>query len=279
MPDSHFTPLLCSKLSRRRMMKLSGSALLLAGVWPGALDAAEAKGGGFHFVVLNDLHVVDEKCAAFLAEKVVASIKGLAEKPGRCLIAGDLSEDGTAGQIGAVREAFKALRVPVRVVPGNHDYAAMNDRKAYDQLCPGASNYAFEHGGWQFVGIDSTEGTKAVAATSKGTLDWLDANLARLDRRRPMVLFTHFPLGPRTPNRATNADAVLERFKPYNLRGVLGGHHHGLTEREVGVVSLVTNRCCSLKKGNHDRSREKGYFVVRATPEGVLTRRFVEVRV
>jgi hypothetical protein len=271
------TPLPCSKLSRRRMMKLSASALLLAGCWPGALSGAQAR-GDFHFIVINDLHVIDDQCVAFLQEKVVASIKALAAKPQLCLIVGDLADGGTAKQIGPAMEAFKGLAVPVRTVPGNHDYAAMTDRKAYDELCPSASNYSFEHGGWQFVAIDSTEGTKSVATVSKTTLDWLDRQIPRLDRKSPMVLFTHFPLGPKTPNRATNADAVLERFKTYNLRGVFGGHHHGFTEREMGAVTLVTNRCCSLRKANHDRSREKGYFLVRAMADGKLERQFIEVK-
>jgi hypothetical protein len=77
--------------------------------------------------------------------------------------------------------------------------------------------------------------------------------------------------------RPTNADEVLDRFKEYNLRAVFGGHFHALTERQAGDVLLTTNRCCALRKGNHDSSPEKGYFLCHAK-DGKVTYTFVEVK-
>jgi 3',5'-cyclic AMP phosphodiesterase CpdA len=263
-----------SGVSRRELMRWGASALLAANVWPGHLGAAELA-GAVDFFVINDLHVIDSEDGPWL-EKVVASMKAQKAKPAFCMIAGDLSEDGTAEQFGIVNDAFKALGVPIYSVPGNHDYTKAQKRDAYEQSRPKNLNYTFEHGGWQFVALDSTEGTKAKCAVGQPTLDFVDAALPKLDKATPIVLITHFPQGPKVTNRSTNADALLDRFKPYNLRGVFGGHYHAYTETSVREIPIKTNRCCSLKKQNHDKSKEKGYFLC-AAKDGVVTPTFVQM--
>ena len=264
-------------LSRRRLFKASASALLAAGLWPGKLFAADRDSAAFHFVIINDIHAVNDADGTWLADVVVKSIRGQAEKPDFVIIAGDLTEDGSVRQFDAVKTAFAPLKFPLHVVVGNHDYVPKGkDRRPYEQAFPKAINYHFEHKGWNFVGLDSTDGVKAKVDVQPATLNWVDVNLRRIDKARPMLLFTHFPLGPGVTNRALNADALLNRFKGHNLTCVFGGHHHGFTEKKVGEVVLTTNRCCSLTKGNHDKTKEKGYFVCSAR-EGKVGARFVQV--
>ena len=264
-------------LSRRDLMRLSASALLAGSLWPGRLFAAEKDSGAFEFVIINDIHYVDDADGKWLADIVVKSIKQEAPKAEFLIIAGDLSEDGSAKQVGGVKAAMETLKLPLHVVVGNHDYVPKTkNRAAYEQLFPKAINYAFEHKGWNFVALDSTDGVKAQANVLPPTMNWLDQNLKKIDKSRPMLLFTHFPLGPGVSNRSLNADAVLERFKGHNLSCVFGGHHHGFTEKKVEEVVLTTNRCCSLTKANHDGTKEKGYFVCSAK-EGKVAARFVQV--
>jgi hypothetical protein len=263
--------------SRRELMRWSASALLAAGLWPGHLGLAadKAASGALDFFVINDLHVIDKADGPWL-ERVVGTMKEQKAKPAFCMIAGDLAEDGTAEQFGIVNDAFGALGVTIYSVPGNHDYTKAQKRDAYEQARPKSLNYTFEHAGWQFVALDSTDGTKAKCATLKPTLDYLDAALPKLDKAKPTVLITHFPLGPKVTNRSTNADALLDRFKPYNLRAVFGGHYHAYTATTLREIPIKTNRCCSLKKGNHDGTKEKGYFLCSAK-DGLVTPTFVQM--
>ena len=102
------------------MLGLSASALLSTGLWPGALRA-QGKGdaGQFHFAVINDIHFIDEKCAAFL-ERVLQKIKaGPAVE--FCMLAGDLSHHGKEEELGTVKEIFTRLGIPFYALPGNHD--------------------------------------------------------------------------------------------------------------------------------------------------------------
>lgn len=266
-----------TRLTRRELLRRSPTALLAAGLWPGTLTAGDPPTAAFSFLVVNDLHSLDKKCHPWF-ETVVKQMAGHAETPTFLLAAGDLANDGTANQLGAVKELFAGLKLPVYPVPGNHDFTDKVERKAYDDLYPNRLNYAFDHGGWQFVALDTTEGTKYQNTTiSADTLKWLDDQLPKLDKKRPLVAFTHFPLGDGVKMRPKNADAVLKRLMPYNLRAAYGGHFHGFTEKTAGDAVLTTNRCCAFSRENHDGTKEKGYFLVTAK-DGKLTRKFAEVK-
>jgi len=262
--------------TRRELMGWSVSALLAAGLWPGRVFAADRESGAFDFLIINDLHVINNEDGPWL-EKIIASMKAREAKPEFCFIAGDLAEDGTAAQYGLVDQAFKQLGIPIYTVPGNHDYTKAQKRADYEAARPKSLNYTFEHKGWQIVALDSTDGTKAKCAILKPTLDYADATLPKLDKGKPTLLVTHFPQGPKVTNRSTNADDLLERFKPLNLCGVFGGHYHAYTATEVRGIPIKTNRCCSFKRMNHDGSKEKGYFLCSAK-EGKVSPTFVEVK-
>lgn len=265
-----------TRLSRRELLRRSPAALLAAGLWPGRLAAGDPTTEAFSFLVVNDLHSLDKRCHPWF-EKVVRQMTGHAEKPAFLLAAGDLANDGTAEQLSPLKDILAGLKLPVYPVPGNHDFTDKSERKAYDDLYPNRLNYALDHGGWQFVALDTTEGTKWQDTTiSAGTLKWLDDHLPKLDRKKPLVVFTHFPLGDGVKMRPKNADAVLKRLMPYNLRAAYSGHFHGFTEKTAGNAVLTTNRCCAFARGNHDGTKEKGYFLVGAK-DGKLTRTFVEV--
>jgi hypothetical protein len=264
-------------LSRRDCLRLGAGALLALGAWPGcARWRGQRESGPFSFVVINDAHFQSPQCPAWF-ERVSASIRAQASRPEFCLMVGDLTEHGTCSELGAMRDVLRSLNMPAHAVIGNHDYGSNTDRSAWDQLYPGRLNYGFEHRGWQFLGLDSSEGTGfRNTRVQPATLTWLDGHLRRLDPARPTVVFTHFPLGAFVPMRPLNADDVLDRFREFNLVAVFNGHFHGFTERHAGRTCLTTNRCCAISRNNHDGSVDKGYFLCRAA-DGRIEREFVTV--
>ena len=261
---------------RAALERLSAGTLLALGLWPGALrGAAGTSGASFRFIVVNDTHLFTPECGAWL-ERVVAQMKN--HNAEFCLHAGDLSEKGERDHLETVKEIFHGLGVAVFPVIGNHDYPDEGGRQNYTRTFRLRLNYYFRHRGWQFVGLDTTEGQRYEKTTiSAETFHWLDDYLPRLDQRRPTVLFTHFPLGANVTYRPINADALLDRFREFNLQAVFSGHFHGFTERRAGATILTTNRCCALKRSNHDGTKEKGYFVCSAGQAGI-SREFVEYK-
>ena len=264
--------------SRRAWLQNSAAAALTLGLWPGcARFGGNGRGGDFTFIEMNDTHFSSAKCPEFFA-RVTASIQSHTPKPELCLMVGDLAEHGTAAELGGMRDVLRGLGIPWHAVIGNHDYGAQSSRATWNALFPKSLNYHFEHRGWNFVGLDSSEGLKYQnTSIQPGTLGWLEDNLRKLNQRQPTVLFTHFPLGPSTTYRPQNADALLERFQDFNVVAVFNGHFHGFTERFIRQAVFTTNQCCSIARGNHDQTTEKGYFLCRAR-DGHVERQFVEVK-
>jgi 3',5'-cyclic AMP phosphodiesterase CpdA len=263
-------------LSRRVMLRWTSQALLAAGFWPGVRMQAAGSSSNFEFLILNDLHHVAPECTTWL-NRVVHQLQTHTSAE-FALILGDLTDLGTESSHRAVREVFEGFGKPYYVQIGNHDYLSPTDRSFYTATHPDRLNYFFRHRGWQFIGVDTTEGQKyEKTSIQPTTLEWLDKNLRRLRRSRPTVLFTHFPLAQGVNYCPTNANALLDKFRDFNLKAVFSGHYHALTLREDAKgVPFATNRCCARIRGNHDGSKEKGYFLCSAR-KGELQHRFVEV--
>ena len=261
---------------RTALERLSAGALLSLGLWPGALHADnETPDSSFRFLSINDTHCMSQECGPYLEGVVAQMQQANAEF---CLHGGDLTEKGERNYLETVKDIFSVLPGAMYPVLGNHDYVTQTDRRAYTQTFPLRVNYYFHHRGWQFVGLDTTDGLRyEKTEIQPATFEWLRDYLPRLNKRKPTVVFTHFPLGAGVNYRPSNADALLDHFRDFNLQAVFNGHYHSFTERQSAGVTITTNRCCALKRTNHDGTKEKGYFVCEAK-EGRITREFVEYK-
>jgi len=263
------------KLSRREALKgLSATALLGLGLWPGCHSPRAKSGGTFQFIAANDLHHLSAECDPWF-DALIRQLR-THDKAELALLLGDLTEKGEQENLGAIRDHFRGLRKPIYTQIGNHDYTTATDRSAYVKLFPNQINYAFRHRGWQFVSIDSTQGTAYTKTRIQPeTLRWLDENLPKLDPHKPTVLYTHFPLASSVQMAPLNAPEVLERFRPFNLRGCFSGHFHGYTRNQFAEADVLTNRCCARSRDNHDGTSEKGYWLVTAAGQ-TLTLEFIQ---
>jgi 3',5'-cyclic AMP phosphodiesterase CpdA len=250
------------------------AALIAAARAEGADSAGEV--GAFTFFQINDLHYMHDDCGRWF-RSMVGQMKASAPKAELCLVCGDLADRGDEPSLRAVNEIFGALGIPVMPVPGNHDFTPKESREAYDAVFAGKLNYSVDHHGWQFVGLDTTMGTKYNGTSiAESTLAWVDEALGQLSAKAPTVVFTHFPLGEGVSYRPLNAGALLERLLKLNLVAVFSGHWHGASERKASNALLTTSRCAARVRNNADRSPLKGWFVCEALADGSLTRRFVE---
>jgi Icc protein len=230
----------------------------------------------FTFFQINDLHYLEDDCGKWF-RLVVEQMKASSPEAKFALLCGDLADKGLRPALESVKEIFGTLGVPAFPIPGNHDYAADESRTAYDTVFPGRLNYTHEQGGWQFIGLDTTMGTKFDKTTiPESTFEWLKTEIPRLKTDVPTVVFTHFPLGEGVTYTPANAPALVELLLKLNLVAVFSGHWHGLSERTVGHSLLATSRCCARVRQNADKSPLKGWYVCTAKPDGTLTRRFVE---
>ena len=265
------------RITRRAAVSRLGRLGLLAALGPLALRgrADDATKPEFKFIVVNDTHYMSEECGVYLAG-LVKQMNG--EGAALCLHVGDVTDLGTPEHAETARGIFERLDVPFYCVPGNHDWVSPTDHSGYTNAFPQRLNYSFTHGGWQFLALDTTDGQKFEQTTIQpATFTALEELLAKLDRQKPTVVFTHFPLCENVKMRPLNADELLAKFKGWNMRAIFNGHYHAFTECERDGAPTTTNRCCALKRNNHDGTKEKGYFICEVAA-GKLTRRFVEYK-
>ena len=260
-------------VTRREALRLSGAALFLA-PW-----AAAAEGSFFEFIAVNDTHYIDDKCQPYQAG-VVKAMRADAPKAAFVCHAGDVADNGTAAALSAMSELYREGELSLHPVPGNHDFISDTDRSGYDGAFPAKLNYTFVHEGWQFIALDTTQGTDyANTKVSAETLAWLDQQITKLDLKMPTFAFTHFPLGNGVEMRPLNADVVIERLLKLNLKWVHSGHWHGESKNTADTATLTTSRCCARVRTNRDGSPLKGWHVYRASADGGLSRRFVSLTI
>ena len=273
------------KFSRRRAIQLSllaGGSSLLSNAF--SMSPHEE----FDFIAVNDLHYHDADCHPWFT-KVFEAMRKSAPQAEFILLGGDLADEGKPEQLSGFHHLLPKLGMPWQAVPGNHDCENSTSWNTYETLFPGQRNSVFMHRGWQFIGLDSTEGDKwhdTTIATS--TINYLETILSKVSKDTPLVIFTHFPMGeniifpsqkPDAPTynfRPVNAAKVLEKLEGFNLQAVFSGHFHSFTERTFQGATLTTDKCCSRVQKNHDGTPEKGWFVCRAS-NGKITRHFVEI--
>ena len=278
--------------TRRTFLQLSaaGAGLALLADFPGCNRAADALRPDLRLAVLNDTHYNDEHCAPYFTSLVK---KLNASDLDAVLIVGDLTQSGTKEQFKEFKDILAQLKPPLKTVIGNHDFAndldpddplgpRLNVRNdTYVAAFPNAINYTFDLAGWQFLALDSCDGInwqKVVAG--KPMFEFLDATLVKLEKKKPAIVFTHFPLGKQDKNnypgsRLANADDLLARLIDHNIRAVFNGHFHGRTERPWNAGDITTGPACSFFTPNHDGTKTKGYYLV-TCKDGKLAREFID---
>jgi len=222
-------------IDRRRFLQLAavGGGAVFASALPGSLRAAGYE--EFFFVQLSDAHWGYSGPANPEADttlrKAVASVNALEIQPDFIVFTGDLTHttDDSAERrrrMTEFRGIVGGLKVKdVRFMPGEHD-ASLDSGAAYKELF-GETHYSFDHKGVHFVAIDNV--SDPGANVGEAQLQWLKADLAKLKKSTPIVVFTHRPLFDLAPawDWATRDGAkVIDILMPYANVTVFYGHIH-----------------------------------------------------
>ena len=153
------------------------------------------------------------------------------------VLSGDLAnEDGEPGAYRFVFEQVKDLKVPVLVIPGNHDrldtMAEFFDLQG--KIHNGKCYFKYEIAGQTLFFLDSACGT-----VSKDQLDWLKVEAAKVQGE--IFLFMHHPpclCGHRfmdSKYSLKNKEEVQAVFAEIpNLTHIFCGHYHSHFELDMG---------------------------------------------
>lgn len=264
------------RLSRRSFMKVAGiSAGIAAGrglITPHGFqlvevaDAAGAPAQPFTFAYISDTHLYPRKLNDRFVRAIlraVDDVNALDPQPDFVLFGGDLAQLGQKEELDLGAEILKSLKGPVRMMVGEHDWFL--DMGEHWRSLFGAPSYSFDHKGVHFVvlmsvnekdfwtarGMTAMERMQTVAGLDNGLQsrfevgpegrEWLKKDLAGVDKRTPLIVFSHSPLYKyyRPWNFWTeDADEVQALLRPFEQVTVIHGHTHQLLSNRIGNISF-----------------------------------------
>jgi predicted MPP superfamily phosphohydrolase len=257
--------------SRRDFLKAS-SAGLIAGMLPVSMvQLAFAKQEqNFTFAYISDSHIQQIKGSKFVRnwdqglKRAVAEANLLDPKPDFVMFGGDLAQLGNKAELDHGAEILSGLNQKPRMVMGEHDYYL--DLGEYWSELYGDQYYSFDHKGVHFVvlnsiltydewtfdrwesperrmnemaGLDNPNGSPFMVGDKQ--LAWLKKDLAKYDKRTPVVVFSHSPLQKIYKGWnfwTVEAEAIQKLLSRFRQANVIYGHVHQIQYNQIGNTAF-----------------------------------------
>jgi 3',5'-cyclic-AMP phosphodiesterase len=199
---------------------------------------------------ITDLHIqvgAGDRTTAERLESVVAAVAALDPAPQSVLVTGDLTHHGAPAEYERVCQLLAPLRMPLHILPGNHD-----DRDALRAAFGPAGDtpfvqYTARSGALRLVVCDTTDPGHDGGRLCDQRLAFIEAALAA-DRDTPTVLAMHHPpflTGIRVMDEIGLADAGRSALADLldqapNVLRVVAGHVHRAMIGRIGRRGAFT---------------------------------------
>lgn len=235
----------------------------------GLADLAFAEGKGFTFAYISDSHLIVkkgyEKEHRFTKalKKAVADVNAISPQPDFILYGGDLAQLGLKEELELGKGILADVKTKMYMMVGEHDwYFDMGEK--WKELF-GNDWYSFDHKGVHFVVLNSVivedywsepKMTPMERMLSMAQLDnpkgrpftvgttqreWLKADLAKVAKTTPVVVFSHSPLYKyyRAWNFWTDdAEEVQKLLSPFKNVTVIHGHTHQVLVNKINNITF-----------------------------------------
>jgi len=265
------------------MKKFFGMALIALLAIPSARTQER-----FAFAFLTDIHVNTNPKARSL-EGFSQAIRSAEVKGVDFILTGGDNADVDAMKNNQRETATQLYRdyketadrssLPFYYTIGNHDryWADGADGGTYGEKLFesffGKTYYSFEHKGWLFIVLNSTQVCDGQYCVNPAQQQWLTELLTQIPANQPIVVSTHVPFlslyYPVLEGRYAAADTfvnqkgIFDLFDGHNLKLVLQGHQHLYEEIKVKGVQFITAGAVSASWwGGAFHGTEEGYLKV-----------------
>ncbi|MEO6990176.1 MAG: metallophosphoesterase [Candidatus Baltobacteraceae bacterium] len=210
---------------------------------------AAADESGFTFVQISDSHIgftrPENPDVAGTLKKAVAAINALPKQPAFVVHTGDVTHLSKPEQFDAAKSILGTLRVPLIVLPGEHDVigapAAFFDAFGRKEAPKGW--FSFDQGGIHFVSLVNVFNFEIDGKLGAEQLDFVKSDLAAQKASTPIVVFGHVPLYALYPQWGWTTEdgaAVLAMLKRFDAVTVLNGHIHQIVQHTEGNIRFAT---------------------------------------
>ena len=208
--------------------------------------ASSAQGNDFFFLQMSDSHwgfsgPTVNPDAGITLEKAIATVNSLERQPDFIVFTGDLTHTTDDPQerrtrLAQFRDIVSKLKVKtVHFMAGEHD-ASLDHGEAYREFF-GDLHYTFDYKEVHFIVLDNV--SDPTGSIGDAQLQWLRADLARLNREQSIVVLTHRPLFDLYPqwDWATRDGAeAVQALMPYEYVTVFYGHIHQENHHLTGHI-------------------------------------------
>ncbi len=177
------------------------------------------------WIHIGDLHVADGQSIRDLHEIVAQANACLAGSIDFALLPGDVANEGTVGQYRRARGVLDGLRLPLHIIPGDHDFVPGDLTAFHDALGAPMLPRREVIGGHSCLFLDVVSAGNGGPDFRLGaaTLAWLEQQLRDAEAAElPVVVFMH--VYPAELGR--DAERVVDLFARHRVAFVAMGHTH-----------------------------------------------------
>ncbi|WP_128543094.1 metallophosphoesterase family protein [Larkinella soli] len=300
-------------MNRREALSSIG---LLTGLAPTDLANPHRRKRVLRLAHLTDAHMMPRRKAEESLAKCLHRLQSMKDRPAFILNGGDAIMDALSRDKNTVKKQWDVWNrilkddnsLPVYHCIGNHDVWGYDGGRedplygkawATEQL--GLSNryYSFDHSGWHFVVLDSTqpnaEGGWYTARLDDEQRDWLEKDLRKTDEKKPVLILSHIPILSASvfyddevqkngkweiPGGWLHTDAsdLIRLFhKNRNVKVCLSGHMHLLDRVDYNGVTYLCDGAVSGNWWDSDVYHETraGYALIDLFSDGSVERTYV----
>ena len=185
-----------------------------------------------------ELYGVNTTCAL---KQVVLAIDALPTQPDLIIVTGDIAETGTKAEYQQAQELLACLKIPVFVLPGNHDDVA-NMEAAFDEP---DFHYrpSVQFGNWGFIFINSQVVGDSHGLVNRQSIQQLTHNITAMADCYIVVALHHPPANicPSSGCCLNNGPELTVLLNQHaNIKAVISGHTHDAAEINAGNHTQYT---------------------------------------
>jgi 3',5'-cyclic AMP phosphodiesterase CpdA len=210
---------------------------------------AAAATSTFSFVQISDSHIgfarPENPDVLGTLHKTIEAINALPQPPAFVVHTGDVTHLAKPAQFDAAKQVLSRLKVPLIVLPGEHDVIGSSHAFFNAFARPDAPNgwFSFDAGGIHFLSLVNVFNFEVDGKLGNDQLDFVEKDLAAQKASTPIVVFGHVPLYALFPAWGwTTQDGarVLAALRRFDAVTVLNGHIHQVIQHTEGNIRFAT---------------------------------------
>lgn len=209
------------------------------------------------FAVLTDLHIVPGNENDLIFPSVIKEIEK--HHPFTVFVTGDLTNQGNDAELENVYRCLKEFRVPVQVIPGNHETTwSESAGKKITELW-GNDRFYIETPQVRYCGLSTGPFMRMSDGHVKAEdLHWLNNTLSNSGSKdKPIVFFCHYPM----QDGLGNFPDLTNVLRQYPVELAFCGHEHRFKLYNSDSIPQVVCEALRSRKG------KVGYTIVELTPD------------